>query len=242
LNAKLATVDTDISAKINPSVNSYVTQYKDNNNLISTNMPKGLDTRTARALLMQFLAKVHMDTGALTVANVRKYAEVARILFNSDEIKDVYNALDQLSLSAKSEDDVQKLVDTITGFTFGGSVAIKIVQGLAVAIMFKRLGVANETIQKTAKAAGLEVEEVESSGFGMMDGIGKFATGVAIVMSVVQVVMDIIDIVDVVEQTQTMLDKLNGEIKESYQTYFNGIRDASKAYNAAINASGSTKQ
>jgi hypothetical protein len=85
LNAKLATVDTDISAKINPSVNSYITQYKDNNNLISTNMPKGLDTRTARALLMQFLAKVHMDTGALTVANVRKYAEVARILFNSDE-------------------------------------------------------------------------------------------------------------------------------------------------------------
>ncbi|SPJ81581.1 uncharacterized protein FTOL_08986 [Fusarium torulosum] len=102
--------------------------------------------------------------------------------------------------------------------------------------MFNRLGVANETIQKTAKAAGLEVEEVEASGFGMMDGIGKFATGVAVVMSVVEVVMDIIDIVDVVEQTQTMLDKLNGTIKESYQAYFNGIRDASKAYNAAINA------
>lgn len=84
LNAKLATVDTDISAKINPSVNNYVTQYKDNNNLISTNMPNGLDTRTARALLMQFLAKVHMDTGSLNVASVRQYAEVARILFNSD--------------------------------------------------------------------------------------------------------------------------------------------------------------
>jgi hypothetical protein len=47
--------------------------------------------------------------------------------------------------------------------------------------------------------------------------------------------MEIIDIVDVVEQTKTMLDKLNGTIEESYQAYFNGIRDASKAYNAAIN-------
>ena len=67
-----------------------------------------------------------------------------------------------------------------------------------------------------------------------MDAVGKFATSVAIVMSVVDVVLDIIDIVDIVEQSKKMCDELNTTIRANYKSYFNGIKDASKQYNAAI--------
>jgi cellobiose-specific phosphotransferase system component IIB len=236
LNAKLTTVDTDISSKINGNVEAYVTKYKVNNNLIVSKAPKGMDTQSCRANLMQFMAKVQKGSGKLDAATFKKYAESARIVFESDEINKVYDALDELNLGAKSEADVTKFMNTLQGLqlpelaTFG----LSIVQGFSIAIMSYKLGIANKTIKSCAKAADIPLEEVDSSAFGMMDAVGKFSAGVAIVMSVVDVVLNIIDIVDIVKQTDKMCTELDTTIKTSYTDYFNGIKEASKKYNAAI--------
>jgi hypothetical protein len=233
LNAKLKTVDIDISALINPNVNSYILKYKDNNNLIASKAPTGLDTRTCRSLLMQFLVQVQKKEGKLDAVSFRKYAESARILFNGTEINAVYNAYDTLNLSNKTDADIQTFLGFLKGLDFDRT-ALTIIYGFSIAFMYTKLGIANKTIKENAKAAGFDVDEVESSSFGMMDAVGKFVTVVAVVMSVVDAVLDIIDIVDVVEQTEKMVDQLNGPIKESYKTYFDGIKTASKDYNAAI--------
>lgn len=233
LNNKLKTVDTDISAKINDHVHLYIVQYKANNDLIASNSPKGLDTRTCRSLLMQFMAQVHKATGKLDATVFKKYAESARILYNSTEINDVYNALDTLNFSEKSDADIQQFLSFIKGLNYP-STQLSIIRNFSIAIMYYKLGIANKTIQENAKAAGFEVEEVESSTFGMLDSVGKFVAVVAVVMSVVDTVLEIIDIVDVVEQCKKMCDELDGSIKESYKAYFNGIKTASINYNKAI--------
>jgi hypothetical protein len=236
LNNKLTTVDTDISAKISVNVKNYVTQYKLNNNLIASKAPKGLDTQTCRADLMQFMADVQRRAGKLDAKTFRKYAESARLLYNSEEINKVYDALDELNLSAKSEADVQKFMNVLAGFKppQGVTIAKELLTGVSIMIMFYKLKIANKTIKATAAEAGIPVEEVNTSAFEAMDAVGKFATVVAVVMSVVDIIFNILDIVDVVEQCKKMCDELEGKIKQSYLAYFKGIKEASKRYKAAI--------
>jgi hypothetical protein len=235
LNAKLTTVDTDISSQITDNVNLYVVQYKANNSLIASKAPIGLDTRTCRSLLMQFMAEVQKhNNGQLNVALFRTWVESAKKLYNSPEIEAVYDAFDTLNLSGRTDQNIQQFMGTIKGFTGFDTTAITIIRSVAVTFMFAKLKLANTTIETNARAAGFEVAEVESSTFGMLDAVGKFVAVVAVVMSVVDTVLEILDIVDVVQQCKTMCDKLNGPIKASYKSYFDGIKTASKQYNAAI--------
>jgi len=232
LNEKLTTVDTDISSQIDDNVKNYIAKYKQNNNLIVSKAPKGLDTETCRGLLMQFIAQVQRTT-TLDASNFKKYAESARILYNSQEILAVYDALDTLNLSNRTDADVKKFMDVLSGLNYPKT-ELSIVQNFCIALMFYKLKIANATIKDAAEAAGLDLEEVEASAFETMDAVGKFVTVVAVVMSVVDIVFDILDIVDVVEQCKKMCDQLNGPIKESYKSYFNGIKTAAQQYKAAI--------
>lgn len=234
LNDKLKTVDTDISSQINANVNNYVIKYKANNNLIVSKAPAGLDTRTCRALLMQFMAEVQRKNTTLDAAAFRKYAESARIVYNSPEISKVYDALDELNLSGKSNADVQKFMNVLKGLNFPNEEYLSLVRSAAIAIMAYKLKIANDTIATEAREAGLPMEEVNASAFGAMDAVGKFVTVVAVVMSVVDIVLDIIDIVDVVQQCDKMCSQLNGPVKDSYKSYFNGIKTAAQQYKAAI--------
>lgn len=236
LNAKLNSADADISAQISPDVNSYVTAYKQNNNLIISKAPKGLDTQTCRSNLMQFMAMVQRKSGKLDAATFRQYAESARIVYNSDEINKVYDALDELNLSGKTDADIQKFMNTLSGFVppAGAAFAKSIVTGVSLALLSFKLKIANAKIKSMAEEQGIPPEEVGTSAFAEMDMLGKFAAGVTVIMSVIDVVMNIIDIVDVVEQCKTMCDKLNGDIRTSYLSYFDSIRDASAKYREAV--------
>lgn len=233
LNNKLTSADADISAQINPQVSDYVAKYKQNNDLIVSKAPVGLDTRTCRGLLLQFLAEVQRNA-TLDVGTFRQYAESARRLYNSDEINAVYDALDTLNLSKKTDADVKKFMDFLAGFDFPGKIEMSIVQNACIAIMFYKLKIANATIKEQAEAAGLPVEEVDATAFGAMDAVGKFITVVAVVMSVADAVFEILDIENVVTQCEKMCDQLNGPIKQSYLDYFNGIKTSARAYKAAI--------
>lgn len=238
LSQKLTTADEDISSQISPNVLSYVDKYKENNNLIVSKAPKGLDTQTCRANLMQFMAEVQRKSKKLDAVTFRQYAESARIVYNSDEINKVYDALDELNFSAKTDADVKKFMDVLAGLKLppNARFGLSLVTSVSIAIMMYKLKIANATIKTQAEEAGIPVEEVETSAFEAMDAVGKFAAGVAIVMSVVDVVLDIIDIVDVVEQCKKMCDELDTTIKSSYKSYFNGIKAASKQYREAIGA------
>ncbi|MBB6005279.1 hypothetical protein [Arcicella rosea] len=239
LNNKLTTVDTDISANINDNVKNYVAKYKLNNNLIASKAPVGLDTRTCRAYLMQFTAEVQRKAGKLDAPTFKQYAESARLLFNCDEINGVYDALDELNMSAKTDADVKKFMNVLVGFQppEGVVIAKDILMGASITIMFRKLKIANETIRTMAREAGIPVEEVNTSAFQAMDAVGKFVTVVAVVISVVDIIFNILDIVNVVEQCNKMCDELQGPIKQSYLDYFNGIKEASKQYKAAITPS-----
>ncbi|KAK6344770.1 hypothetical protein TWF718_006727 [Orbilia javanica] len=231
-NEKLKTVDVDISSRINPAVNDYIVKYKANNNFIASKAPAGLDTRTCRSLLLQFMAEVEKREGKIDAAKFRKYAESARILYNSKEIDGVYDALGELNLSGKTDKDIQKFLGVLKGLNYSGT-ALSIIRGASIAIMYYKLNIARNTIEVNAKAAGFEVVEVESSVFGMLDALGKFVAVVAVVMSVVDAVLGIIDIIDVVEQTKKMCDELGGSIKDAYKSYFKGIKTAAQQYKAA---------
>ncbi|KAK0517343.1 hypothetical protein JMJ35_000498 [Cladonia borealis] len=238
LNTKMQSIDTDISSRINSNVNNYIIAYKANNTLIASKAPEGLDTRTCRALLMQFMAEVEKDTrttGVLDIPTFKNYAEAARRVYKSNEINNVYNALDTLSLSKKKTDaEVKQCIGSIVGLDFD-TTALSLVRGFTIAIMFRKLQIARKTIRENAQEAGLDGAEVESNVFDALDAVGKFVTVVTVIMSVVDTVLRIIDIVDVVEQTKAWVDKLNGPIKESYTKYFDGIKTASKSYVAAVN-------
>lgn len=233
LNDKLTTVDTDISTKIGPKVSDYIAKYKANNNLIVAKAPKGFDNTRCRLVLMQFMAKIERKHKTLDTDTFKKYAESARILYKSDEVQAVYDALDELDLSDRTDADVQKYLSFLKGLKFD-STASTIIRTVSVIFMAYKLNIANSTIKECAKAAGLEVSEVESSAFRMMDAMGKFVAVVAIAMAVVDTVLNIIDIVDIVQQTKEMCTKLDGSIKQSYKDYFNGIKTAAKKYKEAM--------
>jgi hypothetical protein len=236
LNNKLTTVDTDISSKISPNVATYVSKYKQNNNLIIGKAPKGLDTQTCRANLMQFMAEVQRKSGKLDASIFKQYAESARILYNSDEINKVYDALDVLNFSAKSDADIKKFMNVLTGLTLppNAEFGLSLVRGMSFLILTYKFNIANARIRVQAEEAGIPVEEVETSAFEAMDAVGKFTAGVVIIMSVVDIILNIIDIVDVVNQCKKMCAQLNGPIKASYKSYFNSIKTASKQYRVAI--------
>ncbi|POD90263.1 hypothetical protein [Pectobacterium odoriferum] len=236
LNAKLGTIDSDISSRISPNVQSYVSKYKENNNLINSKAPQGLDTRTCRANLMQFMAQVQRKQGKLDANTFREYAASARIVYNCDEINKVYDALDELNFSDKSDADVKKFLNVLVGLNLPSTAkyGMTLVTSVSLGIMQYKLKIANSTIEAQCKDAGIPVEECDATAFETMDFVGKFATVITVIMSVVDIVLNILDIVDVVEQCKKMCDQLNGPIKGSYKSYFNGIKEASQQYKAAI--------
>ncbi|MDJ0040038.1 hypothetical protein [Pantoea allii] len=234
LNAKLQTVDTDIASQITPAVSDYISAYKANNSLIVSKAYKGFNTQECRSLLMQFMAEVQKKSGKLDAATFRQYAASARQAFNSQEISAVYDALDKLNFSNKTDADIQECMKSLAAFTSSEPLAVTLVQNFSIAMMTYNLNVANKVIQQAAKDAGIPVEEVDVTTFEAMGAVGKFITVVAVVMSVVDIVFQILNIVDVVKQCDSMCDKLNGDIRANYKAYFNGIKAASRQYAAAI--------
>lgn len=234
LNDKLKTVDTDIAALIDANVSKYVTSYKANNNIVAAKAAKGMDGQTCRSILLQFMAQIEAKGSKLDVATFKTYANSARTLYESKEINDVYDALDKLNMSAKSEDDITKCIDSIKGFEYGGSIALTIVRYVSIGIMANRMNVAIKKLAQYNELNELLGFEKETSVFKMMDCWGKFFAGIAVVASVADAILEIIDIVEVVDQAKKMVDDLNGKIKTSYKDYFDGIKQAAKLYGEAI--------
>ncbi|KAH7350095.1 hypothetical protein B0T11DRAFT_333102 [Plectosphaerella cucumerina] len=243
LNKKFGTIDDDIAAKISPQVNAYIQKYKANNDLIVANAPVGVDTKECRGYLMQFMAQVQRhsaDKQTFGIAGFRTWTDSATQLFNASEISQVYAALDELNLSAKTTADAQKCLVVIGGLGLPVTL-MKLAQALSVWVMVSKLNVARENIREAAENLDpeetrdtWEIEETEPNAFDAMDAMGKFAAGIVIVISVVDIFLKIWNIVDVVEQSQTLCGKLTDTVKPSYKSYFDSLQQSSQMYNAAI--------
>ncbi|KAJ3941502.1 uncharacterized protein N0V96_008213 [Colletotrichum fioriniae] len=231
LNSKLNSVDTDIATLIGPTVSQYITAYKANNDMIKSMAAEGMDGQTCRSILLQFMAQIELGGGTLDVPTFKQYADSARKLYNSQQISAVYDALDQLNLSQKSDNDVTTFVNSIKGFTFDGSTEVAMARVLCVGIMANRMSIATTKLAQNADMAELVGAEAETSVFKMMNCWGKAIVGLAAIASVVDIVLQVLDIVDVVEQTKQMVDALNGQIKTSYQNYYGNMKTAAQQYN-----------
>ena len=229
----MASADADIANKIGTTVSKYVSQYTSNNHLIADRFPQGLDQRTCRSYLMSFMAGVEKHV-TLDVAHFRQYAMSCHRLYNSEEINDVYDALDDLNFSAEDDVDIQAAINTLHGFKFEGEDAVVFVSYLSIAIMCNNLGIEHTRIRRAAQAKGIPVEEVNDSAFGSMDACGKVTVAVGVVTSVVDVIFEVLDIVDVVEQSKAMCDKLDGPIKQCHKDNYDGMKKASIEYQAAL--------
>jgi hypothetical protein len=94
------------------------------------------------------MAQIEMAGGKLDIPTFKQYANSARMLFNSEEIQAVYNALDKLNMSPGSEDDLNNCINAIKGFTFGGSTALTIVRFASIGIMANRINVATKKLSQ----------------------------------------------------------------------------------------------
>ncbi|KAF5710539.1 hypothetical protein FMUND_9464 [Fusarium mundagurra] len=175
-----------------------------------------------------------MAGGRLDIATFRQYANSARKLFKGKEIEAACDALDDLNRSPKSDDNVKSCIGAIKGFTFGDSTAVTIIRFGSIAIIVNRTKAATKELAVYNELAELLGFEMKTSVFEMMNCWGKFFAGLAVVASVADAYLQILDIIDVMEQTQKMVDDLNGKIKASYKDFFQGIKEAAKHYNNAI--------
>jgi hypothetical protein len=232
LNEKFTSIDNDIAEDVGPDATTYIDKFKENNNLIASKAAKGTDVRHCRANLMQFLAEVEKRE-TLTADSFRKYAHAARKLYEGEEINKIYDALDKLNFSDKTDNDVKDLMDVLADLKVV-PFELSLVTGISVAIMFNKLNVAQKTIKSMAKEAGVPVEEVGVSAFNTMDAVGKFVTGAAVLMSLVDVFLQVLDIVDAVEKYKSVCDQIENKYKPGYLAYWTGLPEASKLYKKAI--------
>jgi len=233
LNNKLASADDDIAKKIGTQVSKYVTQFKANNKMIFLKAAKGLDTRTCRANLMHLMAGVEQNA-TLDVAHFRQYAGSCRLLFDSEEINKVYDALDKLNLSdAKDDAAVQRFMESLALIHFDHK-AVEVVQSVCVSILITRIGLGMPQIARIAQAVGNRWEILRVDALDILVSVSSYAKLVGSIFDVVDMVFEIYSMVDVVQQCKTLCDKLDGPIKQSYKDYFGGIKEASIQCKASI--------
>lgn len=248
LNNKLASMDTDIANGMDENMAMYMAKFKANNNLIASKSITGMGRDEARALLFQFMAEVYKKANKLDATTFRKYAEVCRKTYNIPEMQDVYDALDTLALSDQTPDDIQQYMNTLVGLKLpvGVEMGEAFLQSVTFTLMSYKLKIANDKIEKAAKAArnaeGEPMENVEEavseSAFKVMDTVGKVAACSFVASAVIQGVFDIWDVVDVCKQCNDMCDKINNDkdgFRKSYSDYFKGMKEASLQYQKVIN-------
>lgn len=236
LNERLKNADNNISHEIGSNVHDYITHYKKNNTLIAAKAPAGLDARICRSHLFQFMGAIERKEKKLDARIFRLYAESARLLFHSDEINKVYNALDELNFSKKTDDDVKRCIDIIKNINIPPDAiyAFNIILPLSFSIMIYKLKISMNTIKKQSEEVGIPAEEVSPCSFEVMDAIGRFATVITITLNMVDIFLAILDIVAVIQQCKELCDKINGVIRVNYKAYYNGIKLASNEYKKAI--------
>lgn len=236
LNNKLKSADTDIAAKVGHGIPDYIALYKKNNDVIAGAMPKGLDTKTSRAILFKFISNVKKsNNGVLNVTLFKKYAEAARIFKDGNQISKLLDALDLFTLSGQTQADVDKLVATMKGITYPSDTAQQLVYNIAFGIMVYKLKVATDKINKAAQNAEDPVaeEETTDSAFEELDAFGKFAAAIVVVMSIVDIVMAIINIVDVVKVYNEWVTQFD-TIGNNYKAFYKGLKEASVQANQAL--------
>ncbi|KAF6785040.1 hypothetical protein CSOJ01_15661 [Colletotrichum sojae] len=155
---------------------------------------------------LECMAQIAIAGGKLDVATFREYANSARLIFNSKEIIAVYDALDHLNMSRKSDADLKNCMDSLKAFKLGGTTALYSVLSVCILIMSLKMKVATDRLSQLNKTDEFVAEGKET----------------------------IIDKVDVVEQSKKMVRDLNGAMKTGYKDFFNGIKDAANSYNTAI--------
>ncbi|KAF6818828.1 hypothetical protein CMUS01_11840 [Colletotrichum musicola] len=145
------------------------------------------------------MGQIEMAGRELDVATFREYANSARLLFNSQEIKAVYDALDKLNLSKRSDDDLTQFNDFMKSFTLASKTTKAMVTFAAMFSMTSTMNIAAGRLAASVQTSEIVAAGREPSVFEMLGGFSEFLMGVSRVAAVVDAVLDVMDIVDVVK-------------------------------------------
>ncbi len=256
LHEEMEHLDTNIAKKItNPDVLNYVEKYKANNSHIAAIAGKGLSQKECRSFLFQFIGEIekHSKTSDISIEKFRKFAASARRLHNSEEIEDVYNALDDLNLSDGTPEDIDEFMRKFISFKAPAIVegGVQMLQGISLMILSrngypmakvkasarKQLDISvEEGLMTEEEAAELLEEAISESAAKKMGSVGKFCAAVVIIVSVVDIFIQIYAIKDAIGQCNKMVDELNKTVKPGYIEFYKSIRESATEYKAAMEA------
>lgn len=254
LHTAMTNADTDIAPNVSQKCAQYISAFKANNAIILEAAPVGLNDSKCRTILMQFLGQVQIMHQTVDLPSFRKYAESASLLYKSTQVQAVYDALNTLNLSDQTDDDVKTYYDTLHNLQLP-PYWMAILQGVSF-MALNAIGVAADKIKTAANAAAEadraavlqdpdstadtsniteeEIEDVVDNRLTVLEAVGDVVGGVLVAVSIVSAIVTIYNIVSGVEQIDSLIDGLNGNIRQQYKKYFNGIRSTAQNYNKAM--------
>ncbi len=229
LNNHLASADQDIADKMGGVCKDYVDAFKKNNNYIKASSPAGLTPQKSRSYLYNYMDYLSNHApGGVTLANFKKYIEVARKTKDDKNIQKIYDILDTFSLSNQGPQEIKDALKKINASGLNTQCVVMI-RGFTYAIWLYKMNVSVKNLKAAAKEAGIPPEEAETSVFENMDTLGKATAALTIVISIVDAALNVYNIVETIERYQAN-QKVFTDAREQYKDYYKKLYDASVKY------------
>ncbi len=229
LNQKLEHADVKIAGQIDTKVKDYITRWKNNNKLIASKATTGLDTRHCRAILFQFMLHVECKE-VLTAASFKKFAGVVRRFYHSNEIQAVYDALDDLHLSDKSNNAVKAYWKAFKAAIPSTSLSYDFARDLSITVLNVATRGGRRAIEQIAEEEGIAIDAVAEGIWDIMSGLGKFVIVLAVGWAIIDVFVNVVQIVHILDRYEALKDKLETDFKEHYIQFYKGVVETAKAY------------
>ncbi len=232
---KLETIDFKIAEDMGETVKNYMVTYKRNNQTIAEKGSLRINTSECRVYLLQFMFEVYSKKGELDVATFRKWAHSARLVYDSKEVKDIKDALNNVSKSKDPESAMQSLSKFIA--SNDDQTSTSLVVGLAFLTMSYDHKIETNQIKSVAVENGIPSEYLNTNAFATRETVEKLIDNLIVTRKIVDQVLTMCEIRRVVDQISAWDNALLGGIhfQNNYKQYFHNLNHASTSFNVAMN-------
>ena len=222
--------DKDIADQTGEVVSEYTDLFKKNNNYIKASSPADLPPEIARCFLYNFMDYVswHAD-GGLTVANFRKYIEVARLTKDDAHIKQICDILDEFGASDKGPEAIIRALTKMESVGLDTQ-CLQMVRNFSFFTWIHAAGISAKDLNAIAMELGIPAEEVDLSVLENMDILGDAMTAITVVTSIVDAFLNVYNIVETVKRYKESI-KIFNDARQQYKDYYKSLYDASVEYN-----------
>jgi hypothetical protein len=232
---KLETIDFKIAEDMGETVKNYMVTYKRNNETIAEKGSLRISTTECRVYLLQFMFEIYSKKGQFDVATFRKWAHSARLVYDSKEVKDIQDALNNVSKSKDPEDAIHTLGKFIASNNDQPSTSL--VVGLAFLTMSYYHKIETNQLKIVAEEKGIPSEYLSTNGFATRTTVEHLIDNLVVTRKIVSQVLTMCEIKHVVDQIGAWDTALLGgtHFQENYRKYFYNLNHASISFNVATN-------